>query len=174
METTKLFNQTKKIGVAGSFINQMYGNNNSTPVVGEYCTFLHYTDRTVGIVRKIEKNIVTIELCNTVADTTFKTDIGHQFWKHEPSGNMQTCIYKNGAWKSVSNTIVFTKEFIANIPSAYIGIWLKKNNPELFSKIYNDNIRPNEIIEGVTKAKKEYNKVSIIFGVCDYYYDWGF
>ena len=168
------FTQTKNVGVAGSFINQMYGNNNSIPEIGEYCTFLHYTDRSVGIVRNIEGNTVTIEDCTTMADKRFKTDIGHQFWIHEPNGNMRTYIYKNNAWKRVTTKVVFTKEFRESIPSECIGLCLRKNNPELFDKIYNGSVMPSVVIEGITKVAKEYSKESIIFGVCDYYYDWSF
>jgi len=173
--TTQNFKQTKKVGAAGSFINQMYGNNNSIPVVGEYCTFLHYTDRTIGIVREIKDNTVVIEGCETIANKNTKNDIGHQNWVHNPNGNLRTYIYKNGSWKSISNTIEFTKKFRESIPEGeYIGIWLRKNNPALADKIYNGNIIPSVVIDGITKIKKEYNNVSIIFGVCDYYYDWSF
>jgi len=39
------FNQSRQIGVAGNFINQVMGNNCSVPVVGEGATILHYSDR---------------------------------------------------------------------------------------------------------------------------------
>lgn len=168
----KKFKQTKKIGVAGSFINQLYGNNNTIPVIGEYCTFLHYTDRSVGIVRKFENNTVIIEDCTTIANPNTINQMGHQNWIHTPNGLFKTLVYKNNSWKQASKTVVFTKEFVKTIDSPYIGVWLRKNNPELFSKIYGDHIMPINVIEGITKSKIEYSKVNVIFGVSDYYYDW--
>ena len=37
--------QSRKVGVAGGFINQMMGNNSTTPKVGEGATILMYSDR---------------------------------------------------------------------------------------------------------------------------------
>lgn len=38
--------QSRKVGVAGGFINQLMGNNSTEPKVGEGATILHYSDRT--------------------------------------------------------------------------------------------------------------------------------
>ena len=40
-----ILKQKRKVGVAGGFINQMMGNNSTTPIVGEGATILHYSDR---------------------------------------------------------------------------------------------------------------------------------
>ena len=105
--TTQNFKQTKKVGAAGSFINQMYGNNNSIPVVGEYCTFLHYTDRTIGIVREIKDNTVVIEGCETIANKNTKNDIGHQNWVHNPVITSYSIHYTKLYETFTNNSVVF-------------------------------------------------------------------
>ncbi len=37
--------QTRRVGVAGGFFNQLMGNNSTEPVVGKGCTILMYSDR---------------------------------------------------------------------------------------------------------------------------------
>lgn len=175
---TQNYKQTQKIGIDGSLVNQIYGNNNTQPKVDEYCTFLKYTDRSVGIVREVKGDKILIEDCTTVADTNYKNDCGHQNWVHTPNGNVTEYVYKNGSWRSVSTYVDFTKDFIkdfnTNHPNEFIGLWLYKNDPDLSKKIYGGNIHPCNVIENVTQLRKTYNKVSIIFGLCDYHYDWSF
>ncbi len=169
--------QTAKVGVAGGFINQLYGNNNSEPKVDVYCTFCHYTDRTVGIVREWNKETleVVIESCNTSYAGEPGTGYqGHQDWNHTPSGHLSKYKYIKTGWYKVGTEFVFTKKFRESIPSDYIGIWLRNNNPELADKIYGDHIMPCNYVEGVTRPKTTHSKVSVLFGVCDYYYDWSF
>jgi len=33
---------------------------------------------------------------------------------------------------------------------------------------------PMVVVDGITKAKKTYSKINIMFGVCNYHYDWEF
>jgi hypothetical protein len=169
--------QSQKVGVSGSFINQVFGNNNSEPKVGEYCTFLHYTDRSVGIVREYDPKtmIAVVESCHTAADLSIKgLDTGHQHWVHTPSGHTTRYQYRKNGWYALGTEVNFTKEFAATIPTACIGIWLRKNNPELLEQIYGGHIMPCNVVEGITKAKNTYSKTSILFGAADYYYDWSF
>jgi len=41
----KTLKQKRKVGVAGSFINQLMGNNSTLPKVGEGATIMYYSDR---------------------------------------------------------------------------------------------------------------------------------
>jgi len=80
MKNDEVLKQTSKLTAnTGSLINHIYSNNSSIPKVGEYCTFMLYTDRHVGIVREVSKDFkkVTIEGCNTVADKTKQLGEGH-------------------------------------------------------------------------------------------------
>lgn len=172
---TTLAQKGQIVGRAGSFQNQIMSNNDTVPVVGEYCTFLSYSDRSVGIVREWDEKTLTarVETCNTVADG-FNKQHGHQDWKHEPSGHFKTLVFKNGNWVQPYIEVEFTKEFRNSIPSPFIGLWLTKNNPELLQSVYSGQLMPQNVIEGVTRAAKRSSKVNVIFGVCDYHYDWSF
>lgn len=175
MSAQALIQKGKTVGRSGSFQNQIMSNNATVPAVGEYCTFLSYSDRSVGIVREWDETTLTakIETCNTGAAGTNKQH-GHQDWKHEPSGYFMTLCFKKGNWVQPYVEVVFTKEFIETIPHACIGIWLQRNNPLLFKQIYGDNIMPQNVVNGATRAAKRSSKVNVIFGVCDYHYDWSF
>jgi predicted helicase len=48
--------QSRKVGVAGGFINQMMGNNDTLPVVGEGATILMYSDREAHEVIEVSDN----------------------------------------------------------------------------------------------------------------------
>ena len=48
--------QSAKIGIAGSFINQMMSNNSTLPEVGKEATVMHYTDRSCYEVIEVSKD----------------------------------------------------------------------------------------------------------------------
>lgn len=179
METSN-FKQKMNLPKSGSFFNYLMSNNASIPTVGNYCTFMHYTDRTVGIVREVSEDgkTVRIEDCDTTAlipEGMKSLPMGHQSWQHQPNGQFSTLRWMNGAWKSCSTEIVFTDEFRSTCPIASIGCWLQENNPELFAQIYDEEqIMPIKVVEGITKARKSYSPVRVLFNECRYYYDWEF
>jgi hypothetical protein len=167
--------QTMKIPRGGSFQNWLMSNNNTLPVVGEYATIMHYTDRDVAIVRSISKDGMqcVIEDCDTVADGK-NLQMGHQQWKHTPSGHTKTLRWYRGKWRVIGREIVFTDEFRKSIDSACIGHYLSKNNPGLFKQVYGNHCMPKNVVPGVTRERKTYNSIRILFGVCNYHYDWTF
>jgi hypothetical protein len=153
-------------------------NNESVPVVGEWATICHWSDRDVAIIREVTNDgkRVVIEHCSTVADEKAREiGIGHQLWNHTPNGHLQTLVYRNNSWRVESNTIVFTKEFIlkAELENNHWSLW-KSLTEDQYKEIYGDKCRPQNIIEGITKFKKEYSKINILFGECNYHYDWSF
>lgn len=158
----------------GSFINHLYSNNSTLPVVGELATILLYSDRHVVKVVEVSQcgRIVTLETMHTKADLSVQCGEGHQNWIHEPSGYTYTIHWRKNAWKRKHVEYFFTKEFRDSIPCDCIGIWLSKNNKKLFDKIYNGHVMPQVEVDGITKAKNSYSVIKIIFGVNDYYYDW--
>ncbi len=173
--------QRRKVGVAGSFINQIMGNNNTAPIVGQWATQLHYTDRTVLKVVEVSEDgkIAKLEYYQTSADKSVgNLPHGHQCWKHEPTGQFKTIQYRKDKWVTIGREIVFTKEFAVSIEEKYnspcIGVMLSKHEPELCANIYAGDIRPQNIVDGITKEKKTYTPISIIFNACDYHYDWSF
>lgn len=177
METVK--RQKSKVGVAGSFINQMMGNNSTLPEVGKGATQLHYTDRSCFEVVEVSEDgkTVKLEALNAVWDKTKEGGMGHQNWVFEPTGRFTTVVWRNNAWRTKVRSIVFTKEFIKEAEAAgffAVGAYIHKHKPELHAQIYVNDCWPQTIIEGVTREKFEYPVIKLLFGVKDYYYDWSF
>lgn len=178
METTEK-RQRSKVGVAGSFINQMMANNATLPKVGEGATQLHYSDRTCYEVVEVSEDGKTVKLesLNAVWDKTKPGGMGHQNWVFENTGRFSTVIWRNNAWRTKTRSIVFTKEMIDKAaengfysPAAYVY----KTDRELHEKIYKGDTWPQTVIEGITREKFEYPAIKLLFGVKDYYYDWSF
>jgi hypothetical protein len=169
---------TMKLGKhTNSIMNWMMSTSSKAPKVGEGATLLHWTDRTCYEVLSVSEDGMTVELeyLNAIADKSKPGGEGHQNWILEPTGNKSTVVFRRGAWYSVGSEINFTKEFQSQCGDPmFIGLWLRKNNPELADKIYAGNVQPSVVIEGITKQRKTYSKMNIIFGVKDYHYDWSF
>jgi len=174
--TTK-FKQTRKIGVAGNFINQLMGNNDSTPELGGGATELHFSDRTPYQVIEVSKDLrkVRLQRYEAVADLSKNNEMGHQNWVLAPTNVYKTLVWRNNAWKQVSETITFTKKFRQAAEEAGFfttALYLRKTNPQLADDIYQNSAFPQKVVEGITKVQKSYTPISIIFGVMEYYYDW--
>jgi hypothetical protein len=172
----KTMKQTMKL--PKSFFNYLMSNNSSIPKVGEFATIMHYSDRTVVIVDSVSedgKKVVLMD-CTTVASRSNLT-IGHQEWKHTPNGNKFEIVWYKGAWRKVSKSIEFTKQFRASFEekkySSYAN-FLRVEHPDLLEDVYSGHIFPSKVVSGITQEKKSYEKIRILFGVCDYYYDWSF
>jgi hypothetical protein len=173
---TTTLKQSQKLSQSGSFFNWLMSNNESVPVAGEFATIMSYSDRDVVKIHSVSDcgKKVRLEVLETIADISQNCAIGHQNWIHKPTGRFYSVEYRRGSWYEVGNTIEFTNEFRNSIPAASIACYLQKNNPELFEQIYQGDVWPTTVIEGITKSKKTYNKTRILFGVCDYHYDWTF
>lgn len=170
------FKQTKKVGVAGSFINQMMGNNSSIPEAGKGATILHYSDRVAYSVKwvsdcKTKCIIQSAEMKyigSGYGDERYEytgNDIGHDInleWS-----NRSKC------WGIVSNVIEFDNKFLKFVENKYgnkydsINIELKSRNINHFD----ENTHRLKLIEGITITKKAFSKVSIIFGIREQYRD---
>lgn len=164
-----------------SLVNFFYGNNNSVPVVGEYATQMHYTDRTVYLIHSISADgkTVVLEYCDTKANPlAIEIVTGHQSWVHKPTGQYITLKYRSGKWRKETSCIEFTSDYIAKADAQQVfnmGAYLRKHEPRMYDVIYKDNASwPVTVITGVTKLVKSYTPFSVIFGVCDYHYDWSF
>jgi len=171
--------QTAKVGVAGSFFNQLMSNNASTPIVGKGATQMHYTDRTCYEVVEVSADGKTakLEYLEPEWDSILGGGHGHQNWILKPTNRFVTVVWRNNSWRTVGREVVFTDEFRNQCESngiSCIGIWLRKNDPELLEKIYGGNPSPNNVVDGYTIERKVYNKIKILFGTKDYYYDWSF
>jgi hypothetical protein len=176
MTTTKQFQQRHKVGVAGSFINQMMSNNATLPEIGKGATKMHYTDRTCYEVVEVsdDKKTVKLERLEAVADPNFKNDIGHQNWILNPTGQFVTVVWRRDAWRIKSTVIRFTKKFVASAEAAGHFAIARALTPEQHAAVYGDDIRPRNVVDGITESAFEYSKINLLFGVKDYYYDWSF
>ena len=126
---TETKQQKMKMPTSGSFFNYLMSNNSSVPVAGEYATFMHYTDRSVHLVKDVSKcgKIVTMIYCQTKG---IGNQMGEQKWEHIPTDQIFTLKWRYGAWYRVS-----------------YSNW---------------------------DGKITYDKVRVLFGVDNYYYDWSF
>jgi uncharacterized protein YhfF len=177
-EKMNTLTQKKSLKTSGSFFNWLMSNNESIPVVGDYATICFWSDRDVCIVREVSADFkrVVIEHCSTVAHESAKEiGMGHQNWVHTPNGFFQTLVYRNGGWKVEGCDVVFTKEFIAKAESEGNdwSLW-KSLTEQQYTEIYGDRSRPQNVVEGITRMKKTFSKINILFGVCNYHYDWTF
>jgi len=177
--TTTVKKQKAKVGVAGSFFNQLMSNNSSIPEVGKGATRMYYTDRDCYEVIEVSSDgkTVKLEILDAEWDKSLGGGQGHQNWILKPTGRFINVTWRQNAWRIIGKEIVFTPEFIKECVSNgidYIGIWLRKNNPELADKIYDNNIMSKNVVNGYTKEKTTYTKIKILFGVKNYYYDWSF
>ena len=169
--------QTKSLKTSGSLFNWLMSNNQSVPVVGEWATICHYSDRDVAKVVEVSKDgkTVVIEDHSTIAsEMGRKIGMGHQHWEHTPTGHLRTLRYRNGGWKEVYNEVVFTDEWIEKANADGIFALSRSLNQEQHDAVYGDDCRPSGVVEGITRKKKGYSKINILFGACDYHYDWTF
>lgn len=177
---TKPKRQRRKILQEGSLINNIMGNNSTLPKVGEGATRLWYTDRSCYDVVEVSEcgRYVKLEELAAVADRSKNIEMGHQNWILNKTGVFIDVEWYRGAWRIVRHEVEFTKEFKeeANRNGAddFYGIYLCKHYPELSKEIYCDEPYPQKVVEGITRKKKVYDKVNLVFGTKDYYYDWDF
>jgi hypothetical protein len=169
METTTsiIRKQKSKVGVAGSFINQMMANNSTLPEVGKGATELLYTDRRCYEVIEVSPDYKTVKLesLEASADPNKPNQMGDQNWILKPTGRYMTVVWRYGAWHTKGSTIQFTKEF----EKTRLGETKIANITQYYDE--NANLK---LIEGVTERVNVYSKIKLLFGVKDYYYDWSF
>jgi hypothetical protein len=154
----------------GSFINLLYSNSQTTPKKGDWATICLYTDRQVAKVHDISKDgkRVIIQHCDTKGDGT-DLPMGHQDWKHEPRDHFETIVYRNKSWRTESKSIEFDDKWYKQYEMSGERFKDYTNGLDLW-----DEHGDIKLIDGVTKLKTTYNKIDIVFGVCDYHYDWTF
>ena len=165
--------QTKSLQKSGSFINFLMSNNKSVPVVGEFATICLHSDRHVCKVTEVSKDgkKVTIEHYTTVSCGE-NLPIGHQEWTHTPSGRFETIVYRNGAWRTVCQSSEFLDSWYCEFEKS--GKNINDFADDHGIELWEAGTGKLNVIEGVSKLKTTYSKISILFGVCDYHYDWTF
>jgi len=175
--------QTRKVGVAGGFINQMMGNNATEPKVGEGATILMYSDRHAYEVIDVsgDGNQCTLRKM----DTTFiGSGYGDERYEYQSNPNNNTIDLewnaKKGCWGKVTYTIEIIRSLAKRYYTKYDFGWAKQlvkdYGLESYQHLYEDPSEDNyynqmKLIDGLTKRYKNFHKVSVIFGVMEKYRD---
>ena len=175
---TQTKTQTRKIGVAGGFINQMMGNNSTNPIVGDGATILMYSDRHAYEVSNDGNSCVIREM-----DATFVGSVyGDEKYTYQSNPENHT---KNLEWNSKKQKwgeVYFTTEIIKSLAKAYnkkygwgwFDILLEENGltyDDLKTNEYDFHGKQLKLVDGLTKQYKNSNPISIIFGVMEQYCD---
>jgi len=169
--------QTKKVGVAGSFQNQMMGNNRTEPIVGKGATLLGYTDRQPYDVtyvsecgNKCEIRPIDTEWCGE--------DYGDQDYKYSsnPQNHKELLEWnpKRKAWGMVTYRVQIIKALKSKLKKEYGKYNWENHLPQgctLNNLMDADNNFRYKLIDGVTKRYKQFNEVSIVFGYASKYRD---
>lgn len=178
METIK--KQTRKIGVAGGFFNQLMGNNFTTPKVGEGATLLMYSDRDAYEVTWVSEDGLTCRI--RPMDCTFiGSSYGDEIYTYKSDKSAEETLLEwndnKSCWGKVYHTVQIQKSLLSKLIKEHGYDWTK-NLPngltydDLFDKVYEDNYYNKiKLIKGVTKEYKYFDKVSVIFGVMEKYRD---
>ena len=137
--------QRAKVGVAGSFINQLMSNNSTLPIVGKGATEMHYTDRTCYEVVEVSEDGKTakLEQLEAIADLTKPCEMGHQNWILTPTGQFITVQWRHNAWRRKTEIVEYTKEFSEK----------QNKTQEDYDKIYTEEAFPGLALSCVVQEK---------------------
>lgn len=172
---TVIFNQKqmKPNSETGSIINMLMSSNSSIPEAGKGATVLLYSDRhayEVILVSEDKKRVVIQQYEAKRIDNNGISE-SQQYEYKKLYAHTETIVWRNGAWKRECKVVDFSNEFKkkakeAGYDDAYC--FLTKEQKQL---IYGDNQYTFNIVDGITTVRKTYQKINILFGVKDEYYD---
>lgn len=186
MKTDKI--QRRKVGTAGSFQNQMMGNNSTEPKVGEGATILMYSDRHAYEVTEVSPGGLECVI-RKVKAINIGSGYGDELYRYEsdPEGHEVRLRYleKKQCWAKVYRVRRLQKSILKKLQYKY-GVWRWSDGllPEYGVTL--DNISMDEDdpaynhasgliqykdIPGLTKVYEEFSKVSVIFGMMEEYRD---
>ena len=175
--------QSRKVGVAGAFINQMMGNNATIPVVGEGATILMYSDRSAYEVIKVSNDGMQCIIRKMDTKNVGSGYGDEQYTYHSNTKNYTKTLEWN-AKKECWGVVTYSIEIIKSIRKKYyqkygenaMDCLLADYAIESYKHLYDDPSADNfynlmKLIKGVTKHYKNFNKISVIFGVMEEYRD---
>ena len=164
--STPDFRQTRKVGVAGEFINQMMGNNSTFPVVGEGMTELLYSDRHGYHVMEVSKDCkrARVRRCNPI-----KWNFDYAIEFGEPNKHDIWISWKWGSWRVEGSAVRWTDEYRAKHDDP---VWYRsEERKSCFHPEGHPNYGDLKEIPGKTKRHKTYHKINCIWGRMDEYCD---
>lgn len=171
--------QTRAVGVAGGFINQVMGNNSTEPKVGEGATILMYSDREPYEVIEVAEDGMSCVI-RSVNSTFVGSGYGDERYTYEsdPEGYTLTLEWneKKGTWGKVSRTIEIMKSLRERLFKQYGFGWENYlPNGVKFDDLIDGERRgldtKYKFVKGITREYKNFSPVSIIFGRMEKYRD---
>lgn len=171
--------QTRKVGVAGGFFNQLMGNNSTTPKVGEGATILMYSDREAYEVIEVSADgdscVIRSMNCKFVGSAY--GDEQYEY-KSNPNGYKMTIVWnaRKGCWCHQTKRVDIIKSLSDRLYKEHGYNWGDHlPNGITYQELMegdSDGVHTKlKIVDGVTKEYTELSKVSIIFGVMEQYRD---
>ncbi len=173
--------QSRKVGVAGGFMNQMMGNNSTTPVVGEGATILKYSDRDAYQVIEVsdDGSSCVIQKMNT---KNVGECYGDESYEYSDNQKGHTRSIEWNEKKSCWGEVWYTTEVIKSLEKKYFKEYGYEWMEILLSEkglTFDDIIEGEDdevfteykLIDGLTKKYKHFDYTSIIFGVAEQYRD---
>lgn len=178
--------QNRALASAGSFQNNLMGNNDTLPVVGQPATRLMYTDRYVYEVIAVSEEGKRCRIrrmrCRRVGDLGLSESQQYEYISAPELAEMELvwrpyrerCQHtgtSTGEWREERTYVDFTAAMYRAAEAA--GRWVEDVlTAEQRAAIYpygrDAGMFP---VPGITKVRKKYSSCSIIFGVADEYFD---
>ena len=171
------FKQTRKVGVAGGFFNQLMGNNSSVPVVGEGATILMYSDRDAYQVTWVSDCGTKCHI-NPAKMKYVGSGYGDEKYEYEGYSDYYLELeWRKNGWCIVTMDIKYEPSFERIMKQEYGGNhWFGYHAEKMAILMGCDNLFSSEtgrlnLVEGITKKIKRYSSVSILFGEMNQYRD---
>lgn len=164
METTNFQQKASKLGKeTGSLMNYLMSRNKTFPEVGKGATMLSWTDRTAYEVIEVSKDYKRVIIQQYQPERIDNNGMSEsQEYKYEKLNPCkEVIVWKWNSWRKECENIVYVDND-------------KDYTKEEINSFYDAETGLLKLIEGVTKKVKEYQKVRILWGVKDEYYDFTF
>ena len=169
--------QSRKVGVAGGFINQLMGNNSTLPKIGEGATLLSYSDRHAYEVISVNEDssscVIRTMNCKFVGESY--GDERYTYTSNK-NGNRMTVSWNEKrkcwgqTWKQIEIIKVLQKKLIKEYGYGWSD-FLPVPFKDLIDGEVDGMYTKLKLVKGVTKEYNKFHKVSIIFGVMEQYRD---
>lgn len=151
-----------------SFFNWIMSENRIPPEVGKGATELLWTDRHAYQVTYVsgDSKRVFIKRCNSKRTDSYGIGDHQEYDYSELYDYEQEIVFKWGGWKTTS----LYYDWVSNSACEHVI----KLRPADRAKYFRQDGSGLNNIEGMTKLKKRYSPINIIFGVQEEYYDFSF
>ncbi len=175
--------QQRPIAQSGSFVNNLLGNNDTQPVVGELATVLLYTDRNVYEVTRVSEDGKTCAIRRMKAARSNGQDMTESqeyTYTSMPNAPEFELVWRNGRngnaghWAKVTASVWFTKDIQKQAEAINAPTYHSMLTPEQKEQVYGGEPMPKNVVPGITRLSKRYDRLSIIFGHADEHFDWSF